>query len=126
VGERFPGLSCDGLALRWLGGSYQRRALRLVWEVEELEYGLLADVHRGVAWQRSPRAAALRSAHQRLAEWCERLESFAARSRRASGETGLRRRVCREIALARRLGLQVRLARVAGLPEALGIPMVAR
>jgi hypothetical protein len=126
VGERLPGLSWDGLALRWLGGSYQRRALRLVGEVEELEYGLLADVHRGVAWHRSPRADALRAANQRLVEWCEQLESFIARSRQAGREAGLRRRVEREIALARRLGLQVRLARVAGLPEALGIPVVVR
>ncbi len=128
VRARFAFLCSDGLALRWLGGSYQRRVLHQVAEIEDLEYGLLADVQRGVAWGRSPRAAALRSAHQRLESWQRRLEAFATRSRQAlRTEAGdhSRSRVSREIDVARRLGLSVCLARVAALPVVLGLPVVA-
>ena len=90
--------------------------------------GLLADVQRGVAWDRSPRAAALRSAHRHLESWQRRLEAFATRSRQALRTEACAHpgsRVSREIDVARRLGLSVRLARVAALPVLLRLPVVA-
>lgn len=122
VGRRFTPFSREGLALRWLGWSYQRATERALAKVLELEYALLADLHRGVSQQRSAHAEMLGAALAR-ADACQRsLDAFAMRARSARPGRSASQLVTREIEIARAKGLSVRLARAVRSLHAARVP----
>lgn len=125
VSRRFSACSREGLALRWLGWSYQRATERALGEVLELEYAYLADLHRGVSRECSTSAERLGAARERV-DACQRnLDAFAKRTRIAQPGSAAMEQVAREIEMARRDGLSVRLARAVAWMQAGRAPVLA-
>jgi len=122
VGRRFTPFSREGLALRWLGWSYQRATERALSKVLELEYALLADLHRGVS-QQHPGSAEMLAAALEHVRVCQRsLDAFVMRARSAHPGESATQLVAREIEIARAKGLSVRLARAVRCMHAARVP----